>query len=57
MQRRLGVFGDPLEDLFVGLHLGARRNLTLAERGEGLRAKNATSHMNRFDPLAAILCR
>ena len=57
MQRRLGVFGDPLEDLFVGLHLGTWRDFTLTERGEALRAKNASSHMNRFDPFAAILCR
>ena len=55
MERRLGVAGDPVEDLLVGLDRGAGRRLAAVELGQRRLAEDPPGDADGLDPFAPVL--
>ncbi len=55
MERRLGIAGDPVEDLLVGFDAAARRRLAAVELGQRRLAEDSPGDADRLDPLAPVL--
>ena len=54
VQRGLGVLGDPVEDLLVGLDRRAGRELAAVERRERRLGEDVAGGPDRLDPLAPV---